>query len=166
MIACLDVHYDGDLAHAAAVVFADWTSTATVAQYTATVSVPAEYEPGRFYLRELPPLLAVIKNIVQHIDTYVIDGYCHLSPDMAPRLGAHLKESVAPAATIIGVAKNRYRDSGHAFELLRGQSKRALFITAIGIDYKSAAQHVASMAGDSRIPTLLHAVDRLSRGGR
>jgi deoxyribonuclease V len=68
--------------------------------------------------------------------------------------------------TIIGVAKNRYRDSAHAFELLRGESKRPLFITAIGIDYEGAALHVASMAGDSRIPTLLHAVDRLSRGAR
>ena len=166
MIACLDVHYDHDVANAAAIVFADWTSPSSPAQYTATVSVPAEYEPGRFYLRELPPLLRVIEKIREHIDTYVIDGYCHLSSDMAPGLGAHLKESVAPAATIIGVAKNRYRESGHALELLRGESKRPLFITAIGMDCAMAARHVASMAGDSRIPTLLHAVDRLSRGGR
>jgi len=163
MIACLDVHYFRNTANAAAIVFRDWKSCSSISEYTATVSQSEEYEPGRFYLRELQPLLAVVKRVVQPIDTYVIDGYCHLSSDLAPGLGAYLKESLGPKASIVGVAKNRYRNTTHAVELLRARSTRPLFVTAIGADYKLAAQHVASMAGEFRIPTLLKAVDRLSR---
>jgi len=86
-----------------------------------------------------------------------------LSPDQAPGLGAYFKESLDHDALIVGVAKNRYGNTNHAIELLRAQSARPLFVTAIGADYESAAEHVASMAGEFRIPTLLKAVDRLSR---
>ncbi|MEM7354681.1 MAG: endonuclease V, partial [Acidobacteriota bacterium] len=87
MIAALDVHYADDKAHAAAVVFEDWRSEVSVARYTATQSPIADYEPGRFYQRELAPLLEVIGSIEDPVDTYVIDGYCHLSADLAPGLG-------------------------------------------------------------------------------
>ena len=126
-------------------------------------SDPGEYEPGRFYLRELPPLLAVVERIVEPIDCYVIDGYCHLSANGTPGLGAYLKESLPHAATIIAVAKNRYRDTMHAVQLLRAGSTRPLFITAIDVDDEQAAQHVTAMAGEFRIPTLLKAVDRMCR---
>lgn len=163
MIACFDVHYFRDTANAATILFQDWESPASISEYTATVPQSAEYEPGRFYLRELQPLLAVIRKIVEPVDTYVIDGYCHLSSDQAPGLGAYLKESLDHDVSIVGVAKNRYRNTNHAAELLRAQSSRPLFITAIGSDYEVAARQVASMAGEYRIPTLLKAVDRLSR---
>lgn len=163
MIACLDVHYFRDKANAAAIVFNDWKSCSSIAAYTSTISRFAEYEPGRFYLRELQPLLAVIKKIVQTIDIYLIDGYCHLSSDLAPGLGTYLKESLDPNASIVGVAKNRYRQTNHAIEVFRAKSVRPLFVTAIGIRYELAAQHVMSMSGEFRIPALLKAVDRLSR---
>jgi deoxyribonuclease V len=163
MIACLDVHYFRDFATAAAVVFQDWESCSSASEYTATIPQPEEYEPGRFYLRELRPLIAVVKEIAEPIDVYVIDGYCHLSSDLSPGLGAYLKQSIDPTASIVGVAKNRYRDTRHAAELLRGGSTRPLFVTAIGAAYEAASQHVASMAGEYRIPTMLKAVDRLAR---
>lgn len=163
MIACLDVYYSESQAHAAAVVFKDWSSTATVAEYEATIAELTPYQPGQFYLRELQPLLAVIAKIVEPIKTYVIDGYCYLSPDLTPGLGARLHASLDQPITIIGVAKNRYQQSEHASELLRGGSARPLFVTAIGIDYESAARLVGSMAGEFRIPTLIKAADRLSR---
>jgi deoxyribonuclease V len=78
-------------------------------------------------------------------------------------LGACLYEAIGGGASIVGVAKSRYRDTSHAIELTRGVSKRPLFITAIGMDYGQAARHIASMAGDFRIPSLLKAVDRLAR---
>lgn len=163
MIACLDVHYSVAHANAAAIVFSRWEAPSAVSQYTAMVSQAAEYEPGRFYLRELRPLLSVIAQIVEAIDVFVIDGYCHLSSDGAPGLGHFLNRSLNSNAVIVGVAKNRYRDTRHAAELLRGRSTRPLFITAIGADYHTASQHIASMAGEFRVPTLLKAVDRLSR---
>jgi deoxyribonuclease V len=163
MIAALDVYYTATQAHAAALVFADWGSNASIARYTAMESPAAAYEPGKFYLRELSPLLKVIGQIQQDVDTYLIDGYCHLSPNFAPGLGAYLSEALGQTATIVGVAKKRYRQSQHAVEVRRGRSKRPLFVTAIGIGYELAAQHVASMAGRFRIPDMLKAVDRLSR---
>jgi deoxyribonuclease V len=163
MIACLDVHYSRHGARAAAVVSDDWESESSVSEYATIVPAPAKYEPGRFYLRELQPLLSVIRKIVQPIDAYVIDGYCYLSSDHEPGLGAHLMESLDSEAWIVGVAKSRYRNTNHSAPLLRGRSTRPLFITAIGVDYQRAAERVASMAGEFRIPTLLKAADRLSR---
>lgn len=163
MIACLDVYYAQDKAHAAAVVFSEWSDTASLAEYEATVDELAPYQPGQFYLRELQPLLAVIAKIVEPVHTYVIDGYCHLSADAAAGLGEHLQASLPQSATIIGVAKNRYQQSEHAAELCRGQSARPLFITSIGIDYDAAAGLIRSMSGAYRIPTLIKAADGLSR---
>jgi deoxyribonuclease V len=163
MIACLDVHYFDKSARAAAVVFQDWHSTSVASAYTAITPDPGEYEPGRFYLRELQPLLAVVSQIVESIDAYVIDGYCHLSADGTPGLGEYLKESLPQPVAIIGVAKNRYRDTTHAVEVCRAESTRPLFVTAIGIDYESAATRIASMSGEFRIPMMLKFVDRLAR---
>ena len=165
MIAALDVHYSATKSNAAAVVFGDWRSDSQIEQFTAIDAPAAEYQPGEFYMRELAPLLKVIAQIKYKVDTYVIDGYCHLSSEHAPGLGAYLNDALGCSATIVGVAKNRYRQSHHAAEVFRASSKRALFVTAIGIDYNLAAQHIASMAGRFRIPDILKAVDRLSRTG-
>jgi deoxyribonuclease V len=166
MIACLDVYYSDSRAHAAAVVFESWSSTEVVAEYDATVAELAPYQPGQFYLRELQPLLAVIEKIKQSIDTYIIDGYCYLSADLAPGLGARLHDRLGRTSTMIGVAKNRYQQTSHATELFRGGSARPLFITAIGIDSEHAAHLIGSMAGQHRIPILIKAADGLSRSIR
>ena len=163
MLAALDVHYSDDTAHAAAVVFETWISDSVTAQYTTAESPIAEYEPGQFYMRELSPLLAVIMKIQQPIDIWIIDGYCHLSADGDPGLGVHLAEALDSDAPVIGVAKNPYRQTQHAAQVLRADSKRPLYVTAVGMDYKTAADHVAAMAGEFRIPTLLKAADQLSR---
>jgi deoxyribonuclease V len=163
MIAALDVFYANNAAQSAAVIFDGWRSTHVLARYTAAVSPVANYEPGQFYLRELSPLLVVIQNIQEPIDTYVIDGYCHLSSDLAPGLGAHLSQALRQSIAVVGVAKNRYRQSTHAVEVCRGDSKRPLFVTSIGLSYDIAGADVASMAGPHRIPQMLKAVDCLSR---
>lgn len=163
MIAALDVYYSSSTATAAAILFEDWRAGEYVAKYKTVEPCLAEYEPGKFFLRELAPLLEVIRQIQEDVDTYVIDGYCHLSADLAPGLGAHLHHALHETASVVGVAKNRYQNSNHAIELCRASSKRPLFITAVGVDYATAANHVASMRGDFRTPTLLKAVDQLSR---
>lgn len=165
MLACLDVHYFGAKANAAALTFDEWTATAARAHFTASVPEAAVYQSGKFYLRELHPLLAVIEKIPQTIDCFVIDGYCYLSPEHAPGLGAMLYEALGSGAPIIGVAKSRYGETSHAFELRRAKSARPLFITAIGMSYADAAGCIALMAGGSRIPDLLKEVDRVARSG-
>ena len=163
MIAALDVHYTETKSHAAAVIFDEWYSDEPIATHTATDTNVAEYEPGKFYMRELSPLLKVISQIQGVVDVYVIDGYCHLSHSFAPGLGVYLHDALESPAAIVGVAKNRYRNSDHAVEVFRGGSKRPLFVTSIGMEYGVAAEHIQSMAGEFRIPAMLKAVDRLAR---
>jgi deoxyribonuclease V len=169
MKACLDVHYHEDRAHAAAIVFDCWDAPTGVAEYTALVTGSSEYEPGRFYRRELEPLLAVVGRIAEPVEVFVIDAYCTLSADGAPGLGAYLRAAtdrrtaVDRRPTVIGVAKNRFRGADHAYELYRGHSRRPLFVTALGMPLDEAAAGIAAMAGRYRIPTLLQAVDRLAR---
>lgn len=165
MIACFDVHYDASSANAAGLVFQDWGDAAIVDQFTAQVVDVGEYRPGNFYERELKPLQALLQRLGCPVRYFVIDAYCHLSDHGAPGLGAHLHECLPDDSVVVGVAKNRFRDSRHAVELFRGGSLRPLFITSIGIDYQSAADHIGSMAGQHRIPTLLKTVDRLARHG-
>ena len=163
MIACLDVHYSAFAARAAAIVFERWTSETPIAAYSISLGQCSEYAPGQFYRRELEPLLAAISQIREDISCYVIDGYCHLSGNKEPGLGARLAQQLPSSKAVIGVAKNRYQVSKHAVEVLRGSSKRPLFVTAVGLDYQDAANCIRSMKGDHRIPTMLKKVDQLSR---
>lgn len=163
MKVCLDVHYCEQTASAAALIFEDWNASAPAAQYRALVPCSGEYEPGRFYLRELAPLLVVIERIVEPIEVLIIDAYCTLSADGAPGLGAHLFAAIGGEAAVVGVAKSRYRNTDHAEEILRGGSPRPLFITSLGLPKQEAATKIALMAGQHRIPTLLSVVDRLAR---
>ena len=166
MIACFDVHYQGGNANAAALLLEDWASDKPVEQFLVRSSNVAEYQAGRFYQRELGPLRSVIEQITCPVHTFVIDAYCHLSETGAPGLGAYLHETLPENSIVIGVAKNRFRETNHAVELLRGDSDRPLFVSSIGIDYSAAAEHIRSMAGPHRMPTLLKAVDRFCRDGR
>ena len=163
MIACFDVHYSGEMANAAGIVFQHWDDNTPVEEFTTRVNGVGEYRAGNFYERELKPLRELIALIPCPIQYYVIDAYCYLSHDSTPGLGAYLHELLPDDSIVIGVAKNRFRNTNHAFELLRGGSTRPLFITSIGMDFKTAADLVDSMAGKHRQPTLLKAVDQLSR---
>ena len=65
---------------------------------------------------------------------------------------------------IIGVAKTNFAAiEKHKRALLRGDSKKPLYITAIGIELDDAFEKVASMAGEFRFPTLLKELDRLTK---
>ncbi len=165
MIACFDVHYDNDCANAAAIVFNQWADEKPVEQYIVRCNQVGEYCAGSFYQRELAPLREVIQQIKHPIHTYVIDAYCHLSVDCSPGLGAYLHQELPHNSAVIGVAKNCFRETDHAIELLRGGSDRPLFVSSIGIDYQTAANHIKSMTGNYRMPTLLKMVDYLSRNG-
>jgi len=165
MVACLDVHYTGDEARAAAVVFSNWPDAEPADRYSVLVPEDAAYQPGKFYLRELKPLMTVIERISEPIDVYVIDAYCYLSPDQKPGLGAYLYRAIEGRACIVGVAKNRFRSAKQAIELLRGNSKRALYITSIGMSREEAASCISVMSGKFRIPTLLKMADELARSG-
>lgn len=166
MIACFDVHYTDSAVYAAAIVFQHWSDESPIEQKVVLCPSPNEYVAGEFYKRELEPLKTVIAKIENPIQTYLIDAYCQLSTDGMPGLGTYLFNELKNGNTVIGVAKNRFRDTKHAAEVFRGDSERPLFVTSIGIDYQLAAEHIKSMHGNHRIPTLLKMVDRVCRVGR
>ena len=106
--AAADVHYRGP-ARAAVVVAADPRFARLVNERTVQAPEAAPYRPGLFYLRELPPLRAVLDG-AGPLDLLVIDGYADLDPAGRPGLGAHLHaEHGVPAAVM-----NRGRDPGGA----------------------------------------------------
>ncbi|QSQ22099.1 endonuclease V [Pyxidicoccus parkwayensis] len=162
MLACLDVDYRADLTVAACVLFRDWPDGAESSHRVDHGPPAAPYEPGQFYRRELPHLLRVLGMVQEPLEAIVVDGYVWLGEDR-PGLGAHLYEALGRTVPVIGVAKTAYVTTGPALPVLRGQSLRPLFVTAVGIDTAKAADCVRRMHGPSRIPTLLNRVDRLCR---
>ncbi len=160
MIAAVDVCYHEHGATSAAVVFADWADEQASAQHLCHIPEVAEYQPGQFYRRELPCVLAVLKLLPQTPFVIVIDGHVWLRPD-EPGLGWHLYE--ATGIPVIGVAKTSFDQSPHAAHVFRGESLKPLFVTSIGIAQDVAAQHIESMHGPFRLPTLLKLVDHLCR---
>lgn len=162
MIAALDVHYHGNTATAAMVVFGEWSEHVPASEIVVEVSEVAEYVPGQFFQRELPCLLQAIAQCSISLSTIVIDGYVWLDDAGRKGLGAKLFEALDQKTAIIGVAKTRFHEAP-AVEVLRGSSKSPLFVTSVGLDINAAAAHVKSMHGEFRIPTMLRLADQLAR---
>ena len=164
MLVSLDVDYRPDATVAACVLFQDWGDAAEAAHFVDRGPPADAYVPGEFYRRELPALLRVLALVPQPPTTVIIDGYVWLGEDDRPGLGAHLYEALGRRVPVIGVAKTAFHSTGSAVPVLRGQSLRPLFVTAIGMETQVAADQVRRMHGNSRIPTMLSRVDRLCRG--
>jgi deoxyribonuclease V len=160
MLACVDVAYRDDQARAACLVFPHWRSAEPIRVLKASLDHVAGYESGAFYKRELPCLLAVLDQVAIHLDGVIIDGYVWLADGTVPGLGAHLYEALRANSAVIGVAKTTYRDDRCSLPVLRGGSRRPLFVTAAGLAPEAAAEALRAMHGDGRIPTLLRRVDR------
>ena len=120
------------------------------------------YQPGQFSRRELPCLLAVLRELPP-VAVVVVDGYVWLDGVSVAGLGAYLYQALAGNVAVIGVAKTRFAGAGAAVEVVRGRSTRPLFITAVGMSAQRAAEHVRSMHGSNRIPMLLKRADSLCR---
>ena len=162
MIAALDVRY-GEAAltgHGAAMVFEHWGDAVPLAEYTAGFNGVEPYVPGQFFKREMPCLLALLAKVREPLDLIVVDGFVSLGDK--PGLGMHLWEALDRRVAIIGVAKNRFRYA-KPIEVVRGSSKRPLYITAADVDPAAAVEAIRITHGANRIPTLLKRVDRMTR---
>jgi deoxyribonuclease V len=156
------VHYlPSGGAQAAAVAAADATVCRLLADRTGQVAeVP--YHSGQFYLRELPPLHAVL-NGLDGVRLLIVDGYADLDPGGRPGLGAHAHAEFG--VPVIGVAKTAFRTATHAVPVVRGESSaRPLFVTAAGMSRHQAADLVRHMAGRHRLPDALRRADAVARG--
>jgi deoxyribonuclease V len=161
--ACFDVDYRKNEAVAACVLFRSWTDEHSSEEWTELLHPVEAYEPGQFYRRELPCLLAVLRRTSHPLETVVIDGYVWLKDADRPGLGAHLYEALGRSVAVVGVAKTHFA-TATAEPVLRGRSRKPLFVTAAGMDRAEAAQHIQRMHGPYRVPTLLRRVDQLCRG--
>lgn len=164
MIAAVDVDYRDSGAVAACVLFRAWDDAVSASETVIPIAHVEPYEPGQFYRRELPCLLAMLQAAGGSPDIVIVDGYVWLADERDPGLGAHLHQALAGRAAVVGVAKTRFASAGAAREILRGTSRHPLYITAAGIDVDEAASHVRAMHGPHRTPTLLKRVDQLCRG--
>jgi deoxyribonuclease V len=165
MLIAIDVQYAELAAVTAAVGFIDWSdATSTVECVLRSKVTPEPYEPGAFYKRELPFLLAAVALVERRhpVEAVVIDGHVWLQAGQ-PGLGARLHEALGARKAVIGVAKAAFA-GGSAVPVLRGDSSRPLFVTAVGINARDAAELVRGMHGLHRVPTLLKRADQLARG--
>jgi len=160
----LDVGYDGNTAFCAGVLFARWDDPEPADIVTVELANAAAYKPGYFYLRELPSLVAALARVTCDLGCVVIDGYVTLDADSRPGLGFKLWEHLDRAIPVIGVAKTRFAGTPDKSALIRGASRRPLYVTTAGIDLVDAKARIAAMHGQHRIPTLLKLADGIARG--
>ena len=161
MLACVDVDYRERGAVAACVLFDSWTDAESAAEIVKEIAHVEPYQPGQFYRRELPCLLAVLAEVPELPTVILIDGYVWLGEDR-PGLGAHLYEAFSGRVPVIGVAKTRFVGA-EGEPVQRGGSQRPLYVSAAGMDRSMSAQFLQAMHGPYRVPILLRRVDQLCR---
>ena len=163
MILAVDVHYRGSCAIAAGVLFREWKDDEPVAEWTVAIPAVAAYEPGQFYRRELPCILELLKQVEPLPETIIIDGHVYLDAEGRPGLGRRLYDVLQGRCAVIGVAKSRFKDTPPEAEIFRGGSKRALYVTAVGVAESDPRRFILRMHGKHRWPTLLRRADRRAR---
>jgi deoxyribonuclease V len=168
VLLAVDVAYDEATRRglAAGVVFSTWSDKAPIEERVRACEHIAPYEPGAFFRRELPCVLPLIEELLAlcPIKTVIVDGYVDLGEQ--PGLGRHIVDALSARGiecAVVGIAKSRFWGA-QAIEVFRGASKQPLFVTAHGLDPRTAADHVRAMDGEHRVPSLLRRVDQLARG--
>jgi deoxyribonuclease V len=169
VIALLDVDYRASGARAACVLAQSWSDVVPASEHSIDIRSVQAYEPGSFYRRELPCLLEALDTAAIKPSIAVVDGYVWLGGEARPGLGFHLYQALGSKIPVIGIAKTAFlgaEESEQVAKVLRGESKRPLFVTAVGVELASASSWVQCMAGAHRIPSLVAAVDRLARSAQ
>ena len=162
LIACLDVHYADPRAAAACVVLPSWQASEPADCVVRTIDGVLPYEPGAFYRRELPCIEEVLKALRHVPEILVIDGYVWLERGRKG-LGAHLFDARGNYGAVVGIAKASFVGAEPVGEVLRGQSRRPLFVSAVGMELDQACARVQEMYGKFRVPWAMSEVDRLAR---
>ena len=165
MILAFDTYYFADKAKTVCLQFENWADEKPNAIYEETLTGIAEYVSGEFYKRELPCILSLLEQVnVKEITVIVVDGFVVLDDDGKLGLGGYLYENLNRAFPVIGVAKTNFATLiKNKVAVERGESKRPLYITSIGIDLEDAAEKIQMMHGIYRIPTLLKKLDTLTK---
>ena len=165
MILAFDTYYYDGKAKTVCLEFEDWNDSTDFKIHVEILENIEEYVSGAFYKRELPCILSLLRQRgLNDLEAIVIDGFVFLDDQHKSGLGAHLYQELQCKIPVIGVAKTNFATiETHKRSLLRGNSAKPLFITAIGIDVDEAAKKIKDMDGAFRIPTLLKELDRLTK---
>jgi deoxyribonuclease V len=165
MILAFDTYYFEDKAKTVCISFENWSDPVPSGIEVEVMEGISEYEPGSFYKREMPCILSLLKRYnLKDVDLIIVDSYVLLDDAGKLGLGGHLYEHLDRAIPIIGVAKSRFNSNIlNVKELLRGDSIKPLYISAIDIDLEEAYNLVQSMHGSYRMPTLLQILDAKTR---
>ncbi|CAM3220172.1 hypothetical protein DESA109040_03385 [Deinococcus saxicola] len=137
--------------------FRGWTDAAPTWELIVPVPQVQPYQPGEFYRRELPCLLALLEGAARlhTLDAVVIDGYVTLDAGGRTGLGAHLFAALNRQIPVIESANSSHRRGENGvsgFGPCPGRdacgSLNPLFVTAAGTDVAQATAQTAWMAGD------------------
>lgn len=178
MILLIDVHYDelNNSAHIAGILAEDWVSDKIISTYEIDKDgIDCTYIPGQFYRREMPCIIELWNNlpndIKTNIDTIIVDGFYDIW-DGSKGLGHHVRDWLYEHGYIkevVGIAKNPCRETNkftlpvfRTEESKTSKCRSALWVNGSNMenDYQNK---VLNMHGKYRIPTLIKAVDKLSR---
>ncbi|MNK60103.1 Endonuclease V [compost metagenome] len=165
MILAFDTYYFDQKAKTICLEFAEWNEDKNFKVHSEIIDNVEEYIPGEFYKRELPCILSLLKQIdLSTIDVIVVDGFVYLNDENKYGLGGYLYDKLNKEIPIIGVAKTNFASiEKNKKALFRGDSKKPLYVTSIGIDLDEAYKKIESMHGEFRMPTLLKELDRLTK---
>lgn len=156
----------------ACVAFDRWSADKPTFENVHRVNDVKPYESGAFFKRELPCLLVAISNVIAAhgagaVEGFVLDGYVWLGaghPGLGAKLAEYLQTISLGHVPVIGVAKTEFVGAATvSAPVLRGQSKKPLWVSAEGVLLSDAANWVQGMHGAFRLPTLLQRVDALCR---
>lgn len=165
MILAFDTYYYDGKAKTVCLEFTEWNQSKDFQVHTEIIDNIEEYIPGEFYKRELPCILSLLNKMdLKNIEAIIVDGFVYLDDEKKYGLGGYLYEKLNKEIPIIGVAKTNFASiEKDKKSLVRGESAKPLYVTAIGIELEEAFEKVESMAGEYRMPTLLREMDRLTK---
>lgn len=160
MILAFDTYYYDGKAKTIAVSFNDWEDEVPIQIYTDIIEGVADYQPGSFYKRELPCILSALKQVnLETVDLIIVDGYVILE-EKHLGLGGYLYQALKGKIPVVGIAKSEFVSKTSVFKkVFRGESKKPLYVTSIGIDKDTICNAIERMHGNYRMPTLLQIVD-------
>ena len=164
MIAAIDVHYRETFAKAVGVLF-NWEDEQPQQTLTVMCNDIDEYVPGEFYKRELPCILRILEQIdISSLEALLVDGHVYTDNNKKMGLGGHLYNELKGVIPVIGVAKTSfYTNAATVVPVYRGESKKPLFVSAIGMDVVTAADKVKEMKGSYRMPFILKELDSITK---
>ncbi len=165
MIFAFDTYYTNNTARTVCIGFTEWTSQDIALLKTEELPIEDDYESGQFYKRELPCILSLLNQLeVRAGDIIIVDGFVHLDDAGKFGLGGHLYQSLNNKIPVIGVAKSNFATiNALKRAVYRGESKKPLFVTAIGMDLEEASANISKMAGSFRMPDLLKKLDIVTK---